>query len=67
MTFKQANKQIFHTRFSVNNSGNVVDSYGKEHPTIASLAEWFANKNYENKTVPAAGYIMFNVRDDAKI
>jgi hypothetical protein len=60
MTFKHNPKNIYHTRFEVNIRGYVVDSLGKEHETIGSLAEWFAHRKFETKATSPAGYTIFS-------
>jgi hypothetical protein len=63
LTFRKdvGSKEIVHTRFAVNNLGNITDSHGHQHSTVASFANWFSAHKYNqantNKTIPLAGYI----------
>lgn len=49
--------EILHTRFTVNNNGNIVDSHKTEHTSIKSLANWFCYNKYRGSSVSAAGYV----------
>ena len=59
LSFRKVPKssEILHTRFNVNNSGNIVDSHKNEHATIKSLANWFCYNKYRGSSVSAAGYV----------
>lgn len=59
LTFRRELKsdRIVHTRFTVNNNSHIVDSYGKPHETISSLAKWFSSHRYRNQQATPAGYV----------
>lgn len=59
LTFRRELKseKIVHTRFSVDGNSHIVDSYGKPHKTISSLAKWFSSHRYRNQQATPAGYV----------